>query len=127
MLSGLLQIFLGVFFLSNNWAVTASLPLVFAFWVIVEGVTLFIESFDFKKVGFPYWWCICLLGIAAVLLGILGLKEPVETAKMLSVLISVGIILNGVAYLVALFGVNKFERNVKEFQDQVKGAINDAQ
>lgn len=127
MLSGLVQIFLGLFFLVNNPAVAVSLPFVFAFWVLVEGVTLFIESFDFRKFGFGNWWCICILGIVAAVFGILGLLYPNAAGLTLTILIGIGIILNGVAYLVALFGVNKFERNVKDFQKQVKEAFNDAQ
>ena len=119
MLSGLLQIFLGIFFLCNSPAVMVSLPFVFAFWVMVEGITLFIESFDFKKFGFGNWWCICLLGIIGAVLGILGFVYPDITAGTLAVLIGIAIILHGVAYLVALFGVNKFERNVKDFRNQV--------
>ena len=125
MLSSLLQIFLGIFFLASTPAVAVSLPFVFAFWVMVEGVTLFIESFDFKKFGFGNWWCICILGIVAAALGILGFVYPKVAGETLSVLIGIGILLSGVAYLVALFGVNKFERNVNEFRNQVKEAIHE--
>ena len=125
MLSSLLQIFLGIFFLASTPAVAVSLPFVFAFWVMVEGITLFIESFDFKKFGFGNWWCICLLGIVAAALGILGFVYPKVAGETLSVLIGIGILLSGVAYLVALFGVNMFERNVNEFRNQVKEAIHE--
>jgi len=127
MLSSLLQIFLGVFFLCHNDAVTASLPFVFAFWVMIEGITLFIESFDFKKFGFSFWWCIMILGIAAAVLGILGLRNPVAAAGTLVALIGISIILNGVAYLVALFGINKFEHNVREFVDNVTENVQKSQ
>ncbi len=110
MLSALLQILLGIFFLVHNGALTASLPLVFAIWVIVEGITLTIESFDFKKVGFGMWWCMCLLGIAGVVLGFLGLRDPITAGKTLTTLIGLGIIANGLFYLVAFFGIKKFEK-----------------
>jgi len=121
MLSGLVQIFLGIFFLATTPAVAASLPFVFAFWVMVEGITLIIEAFDFKKVGFSYWWCICLLGLVAAGLGILGFVYPKAAGTTLSVLIGIGIILNGAAYLVALFGIKKFENRLNEFRGQIQG------
>ena len=124
MLSSLLQIFIGVFFLCNNWAVTASLPFVFAFWVMIEGITLFIESFDFKKFGFANWWCIMILGIAIAVLGILGLRNPMASAGTLVAVIGIGLILAGISYIVALFGINKFEKNVKEFKNQISSKIN---
>lgn len=117
MLSGLLQMFLGLFFLSNNFALTSALPIVFAIWVIIEGITLFIESFDFKKFGFGFWWCIMLLGLAAAVLGFFGLRNPVAAGKTLSVLIGLGILVNGVCYLVALSGLDKLMTRVKEITE----------
>ena len=119
MLSSLLQIFLGIFFLVHKAALTATLPIVFAIWVIIEGVTLAIESFDFKQVGFRFWWVICLLGVAAAVLGFFGLKDPATAGKTLTVLIGLGIIANGASYLVALTGVNKFEKRVKDFKNEL--------
>ncbi len=114
MLSSLLQIFLGIFFLANKYALTASLPVVFAIWVLVEGIMLAIESFDFKRVGFSAWWALLLLGLAAAVLGYLGLRNPVAAGSTLTTLIGLAVIFNGASYLVALAGVNKFERVVKE-------------
>lgn len=118
MLSGLLQMFLGIFFLCNNMAVAISLPIVFCIWVIIEGIMLFIESFDFKKFGFGFWWCIMLLGIAAAVLGYFGLFNFEAAGKTLSVLIGLGIIFNGVCYLVAIAGINKFLKPLKEITEE---------
>lgn len=114
MLSGLLQVVLGVVFLSNKLVLTVSLPVIFAIWVIIEGVTLAIESFDFKKVGFGGWWCILILGIVAAVLGFLGLRNPADSGRVLSTLIGIGIAASGISYLVALAGINRFESRVKK-------------
>jgi len=119
MLSSLLLIILGILFLTHKGAVTASLPFVFAFWVIVEGISLAIEAFDYKEVGFNGWWCILLLGIAAAILGFFGVRNPALTGKTLSTLIGIGIILSGVSYLVALAGIGRFERKVKEIKAEL--------
>lgn len=125
MLSALLQIILGIIFLGNNLFVTVSLPVIFAMWVLIEGVVIAVQSFDFKKVGFPYWWCILLLGIAGAILGMLGLRNPDVTAATLSALIGIGIIANGVAYIVALCGINKFEKKVDGVRSAIRGAIDE--
>jgi len=114
MLSGLLQMFLGIFFLSHNVSLTAALPYVFAIWVVVEGITLFIESFDFKRFGFSFWWCIMLLGLAAAVLGFFGLSNPAAAGRTLTVLIGLGIIANAICYLIALAGLDKLVTKVKE-------------
>ncbi len=127
MLSALLQIAIGTFFLFNNTALTVSLPFVFAFWVLVEGITLIIESFDFKKFMFTYWWCILILGILITFFGLAGLRNPEFAGVTLTTLIGIGLILVGVAYIVALCGINKFERNVKGLKDEVLKSLQETQ
>lgn len=121
-LSAIFEIIIGIIFLCNNFFVAASLPTIFVIWIIVESVFVAIYSFDFKKVGFPYWWSLLLLGIAGVVLGILGLRNPDVSAVTLSTLIGTAILLVGVGYLVALGGISKFEKEVKEFQKNITGA-----
>jgi uncharacterized membrane protein HdeD (DUF308 family) len=123
MLMGLLDVFFGCFFLFNLFGTAISLPFVFAIWVIIEGVSIFVASFDYKKVGFPYWWALMLLGIVGVVLGILGLMNMDITAVTLSVLISISVILFGLAHILAVAGVNRFEKEVKNAVNQVNQAI----
>lgn len=119
MLSALLQILLGIMFLCFNTAFTASLPIIFALWVLIEGVIVAVQSFDYKRFGFTYWWVILLLGIASAVLGVLCLRDPVESAQLLAMLIGIGIISLGVAYILALVGVKKFEKKVEEVKSTV--------
>ena len=121
-LSAIFEIIIGIIFLCNNFFVAASLPVIFVIWVIVEGVFVAIHSFDYKKVGFPYWWALLLFGIAGVVLGVWGLRNPDVSAVTLSTLIGTAILLIGVGYLVALCGINRFEKQVKEFGKAISGA-----
>lgn len=113
-LSAVLEIIIGIIFLGNNIFVAFSLPVIFAMWVLIESVIIAVNSFDYKRVGFPMWWVILLLGITGAVLGVLGLKNPDVTAATLSTLIGIGIIALGAAYLFALCGINKFEKRVDE-------------
>ena len=45
MLSSILQILLGIIFLGHNLFVTISLPIIFASWVLIEGIILAVQSF----------------------------------------------------------------------------------
>ena len=120
MLMGLLDVFFGCFFLFNLLGTAASLPFVFALWVIIEGVGIIVASFDYKKVGFPYWWALLLLGIIGVLLGILGFRNMDVTAVTLSTLISISVILFGVAHILAVAGVTRFEKAIKDQVQAIK-------
>ena len=120
MLMALLDIFFGCFFLFHLFGTAASLPFVFAIWVIIEGVSVFVLSFDYKKVGFQYWWALLLLGIIGIVLGILGLMNMDVTAVTLSTLISISVILFGLAPILAVAGVTRFEKTVDEQVKAIK-------
>jgi uncharacterized membrane protein HdeD (DUF308 family) len=126
MLSALLDILFGCFFLFNLLGTAASLPFVFAIWVIIEGISVIVASFEYKKVGFTYWWALLLLGIVGVVLGILGLKNMAVTAVTLSTLISISVILFGLAHILAVAGVSRFEKNVKDQIQTVKNQFTQA-
>ena len=113
-LSALLDICFGCFFLFNVLGTAVSLPVVFALWVMIEGVIIAVQSFDYKKVGFPMWWVLLILGIGGAVLGFCGLKNLDVTAGVLSAIIGLGIIANGLAYILAVVGVNRFEKRVDQ-------------
>lgn len=118
-LSAILEIIIGIIFLANNVFLAFSLPVIFAMWITIESVIIVVDSFDYKRVGFPGWWGILLLGICGVVLGILGLRNPDVTAATLSTLIGLGVISMGVSYLIALLGIQKFENRVKEINQML--------
>ena len=123
-LIALLEIFFGCFFLFNLFTTAVSLPVLFAFFVIVEGVYAAIQSFDYKKLGFTYWWAILLLGIVGAVLGFLGLKNLNVTTEVLSTLIGLSIIVTGVAHIVAVIAVSRLEKEVETSVNDFKKAIN---
>ena len=120
LLSAILQILIGILFLCNNIFVAISIPIVCAMWVIIEGIIIFIQSFDFKKVGFSSWWILMLLGIACAALGVLGMYHLETTGHIVAILIGVGIIAIGVAYLVAFSGIHKFDKEVAKINKNFK-------
>lgn len=117
-LSALLQVIVGIFFLVHPASLMIALPFIFAFFVLFEGIRIAIESFDFKQVGFRYWWTLLLFGVLAAAFGIYGLYCPAVSAETLTVLVSVGIILAGVGYWVQIAGINRFERKLKQLHDR---------
>lgn len=110
LLSAILQIIVGIIFLGNKLFLALSLPIIFACWLLVEGIILTIRSFDFKAVHFRLWWVLCLLGNCATILGIYSLRSPFDFgAAAFSAFVGTGIIILGLVDLVALFGLNKLQ------------------
>lgn len=113
LLSAILQIVMGLIILNHKLLVAGSLPIIFACWLLVEGIILALRSFDFKKYHFGAWWVLFLLGAGAAVLGAFCLKSPFQIGvPALSYLIGAGIIILGVVDLVALFGINKLDKSI---------------
>lgn len=123
LLSAILQILIGVIFLCNNIFVAISIPIVCAMWVVIEGVIIFIQSFDFKRVGFSTWWLLMLLGIGIAALGVLGMYHLETMGYIVAILIGVAIIAIGVAYFVAFGGIHKFDKEVSRINNNIKDML----
>ena len=117
-LSALLQVLMGIFCLVHPLSLAAALPFIFAFVVIFEGIRIAVESFDFKQVGFRYWWLMLLFGILATAFGVYGLFQPIASATTLTILVSLGIMLAGVGYWVRVAAINRFQKKFKQLHDR---------
>ena len=122
-LSAIFQIVVGCLLLGHKWLVTISLPVIFAIFVLVEGIVIAVKAFDYKQVDFKYWWCLLILGVAGAVLGFLGLRNPDIAGKTLSILVGIGAIAEGISFLVTLSGINRFEKRVKDFKEDVAGYL----
>ena len=113
LLSGILEVVVGIIFLNHNMVLASILPVVFVIWLLVEGIGLAIRSFTFKNFGFRYWWVCLIVGIILAAGGIVGIMYPIDVAgPMLSYIIGAVIIVFGIVEFVALYGVTKLEQFV---------------
>jgi len=110
LLSGILQIFLGLLFINNNFIVATVLPLIFSMWIFIEGIVIAIRSFDYKNAGVKTWWVGLIFGVLVTLLGVQALKSPVVVGgTLVSTIVSIALIVIGVIELCALVGIKRFE------------------
>ena len=122
-LTGVFDVLFGIFMLCNNVFVAVSLPLIFAIWLIVEGIILAVQSFDYKKADFQGWWGLLLMGIAVIVLGFFAMKNLEVTGMTMSIMFGCAVTLLGIAYIVAFFGINKFQRKVKQAKEAFRESI----
>jgi len=113
-LSAILQIICGIIFLRHDLALATILPVIFALYLIFEGINLAVRSFDYKKVGFGAWWINLIMGILAAILGILSLGSPITGGITLTIFLGCGFIDAGIFYFVALFAINKFGKRINK-------------
>lgn len=126
LLYSILEVLLGVFCFTNTKSGSNFLPYIFAIFALAEGISLAIHSFDFRKVHFKGWWAMLIFGLAAAVLGVFCFINPLVGSHAISILLGISLILNGLVYVVAVFGVNKLERNVKKTIQNVKETIEEA-
>ena len=112
LLSAVLQIIIGILFLRHDLALAAIIPIIFAFFLIIEGANLAIRSFDYRKIGFRFWWLNLILGLSGAILGFLSFSVPGVGGKALSLCVGCGLVVVGLVYLIALFAINRFEREL---------------
>jgi len=114
LVSAILQTVVGIVLLRHDLAVASILPLLFAFFLIFEGINLAARSFDYRMIRFKFWWVNLILGILSSLLGVLSLTTPGVGGATLSLFIGLGFIAAGAVYLIALFAVNRFEKRLND-------------
>lgn len=115
LMASVLQILVGGMLLRRNEDFSIVLPYIFAFFALVMGISLAIHSLDFKKVGYTGWLGMFILGIAASVLGVFCFIYPLKAGNgAISLLLGLSFILTGLDYIIALFGINRFERKVEK-------------
>lgn len=102
---GIIDIIIGIIILWNPFASALLIPIAIGIWAIVRGIILAVDSFTFKKAGVNDWWGFLLLGILAVIFGIIVLGNiavsAIVTGWMIGImLLSVGIA--GIIYAIKL-------------------------
>lgn len=110
LLNGLLDLVMAGLFLGNELIMVSALPLIFAMWVLFMGISGIIHAVDMNQMGgFRYWWMLLILGIACTGLGIWALLMPNVGMYAITILVSIGFILHGIAYFATVFVANKWQ------------------
>ncbi len=91
---GLLDIFVGVIFVSNLGVSAATLPIIFALWCLAVGVVQLANSFELRRDSYAWGWTMGI-GILGILFAFLILVYPAIGAITITTLMGLYIILYG--------------------------------
>ena len=117
------QIVVGVLFVCNGLIAAESLVVIFAIWVMFEGISLGVLSFDYKRAGYDRWWLMALLGLCSLILGFFALRHPAGVGTIFGVLLGVGIFANGIERIVAFTALKGIQRRLQDIKESAE-AIN---
>lgn len=115
-LLGVFQIMLGSLFVLNHFdkLQEGAIGVLFAIWVMYEGLSLVISSFGYKKATFRHWWVMLLFGLLNVVLGYVALLNADKMSPVLAVIVGLGIVANGVMRIVAFIAITRIEKKLKQ-------------
>ena len=111
------QIIVGLMMLGNSILSSIVIIAVFAIWVMFEGLSLSVLSFDYKRSGYERWWIMFLLGLCSVILGFLALRNPETIEAVMGILLGIGIFANGIERIVAFSGLNRIQNLVRDLKE----------
>lgn len=114
---GLFELVVGILFLVNSVLASTTLVVVFALWVLFEGISLAVLSFDYRKAKYDRWWLMLLLGICGVALGFLAMCHPEGAGAFLGILLGLGIFANGVVRLVAFVALRRIDKQIRDIKE----------
>jgi len=107
---GILDIILGIIFLFDRYLIAGALPIIFAIWLTVFGIERISRASDLKKMGYRPWIAIFFIGIISCVLGILSLLSRAFSTSVLTVLLGIGFILQGIGYFLLIIDVKKLQK-----------------
>ena len=99
LLVGVLDVFVGVIFVTNLGVTAVSLPIIFALWCLAVGVIQIVSSYRRYREGYNWSWPL-IAGILGVLFAFLILAYPVVAEITLTTLMGAYILLYGVVEIV---------------------------
>ena len=97
LVEGITDILLGILIMWNPFASVLIIPIGVGIWAIVRGVILFIDSFSYKKMGVSDWWGFLLMGILAVIFGLIVLGNIAASAIVAGWMIGIMLLSVGIA------------------------------
>ncbi len=107
--SSAVMILAGIAILSSPLFSVELFTLIASVYILIEGFIILVQSVYYRKVGFRFWYLLLIMGIAMAALGCIGTSRPNALASAVGIYIGIAMILNGIAYFVALAGLARLE------------------
>jgi len=107
--SGIINIVIGVIFLSHPAMTAQMLPFLFGFWMIFIGITTFFNGIREKNSNVPGGWFEMLLGVLIFIGGMSISYYPAQEASMLIWFIGFTLMFYGIYFVVISLQISKMK------------------
>ncbi|MFV0627281.1 MAG: HdeD family acid-resistance protein [Alphaproteobacteria bacterium] len=106
---GIMDVIVGLVFVSNLGITASTIPVLFAFWALFVGVTQVVAAFELKEVKAPEWKFLLVAGLISIVFGFIIVYMPIVGAITITILMGTYLIIYGLIGLVEY----KVVRNMK--------------
>lgn len=113
-MTGLVEIVIGVLFLTHLGITAAIVPFVFAAWFICNSITNFTLLPFARRFGWGHFWFFLIMGILGMALGIGLFFQPVISMLTLAFLVGFYLLIVGLIHIVLAFSSIKVLPDVKD-------------
>ncbi|MBR1793566.1 MAG: DUF308 domain-containing protein [Bacteroidales bacterium] len=118
------QIIVSAIFMLNSWVGESALIVVFAMWLMNEGISVIFGAVDYRRVGYQQWWLMLIFGVLSVGLSFFAICHPDATAVAITSLLGISLISLGAVRLAAFPAVSRMQRQLKEERRAAENAKN---
>lgn len=99
----------GILIMASPLFTTRAITVIVSLYLLVEGFVILVQSISYRKAGFRLWYCLFVLGLLLVAIGTIGTGRPDKLVSVAGMLMGIAILLNGVAYIIALAGLSRLD------------------
>ena len=100
---GIIDIVVGVLFVSNLPTATAAIPFIFAIWVLVVGAIQIVHAIDIRNIFPRVWGWPLISGILGIIFALLIFYNPFAGTVAITVLLGLYLFSNGLLAVIEYF------------------------
>jgi len=120
--SGIIDVIIGIYFLSYPLMTMASLPYILGFWLMFRAFYLMGVSFDVKAMGIPGWGWLLAGGFLLAILAFAVMYYPAAGAISIVAYSASAFIVAGIFNILLAFKFKSVKQGVKGFESKLKHA-----
>lgn len=121
LIPGLILVSLGLWLLTNPASVIVLLQFIFAAILLFHGIIDLQGAVVLIRNRFYRWWLDLALAAVTIVLGMVILINPFQTFEMLTLLIGISLIYDGISDLVLIHRLTQALRGIERLEDVLEG------
>ncbi len=109
---GVVAIALGFWIVIHPTIVIQFISVIFGIILLVNGFLLLQDALELKQTDYPQWMLFLILGLVCSVLGIFVIWSPIISAKVMTIIVGISLIIDGISNLIFVMKAAHLVRNL---------------